>query len=164
MTKARTAPSSSRTLSAAKARKRLGSARDQFEFVPEELVAECLHLIQRYHAGKPFGSVADVIWRSDAHRLVKDHPALRILFEYACSTRGAKLARQRQEDIAALILAAEILVREFGGWSAQFPQAKQQADRLFTKLSIDRGWLIGIYGYPTLDFPDGIISQERLRS
>jgi hypothetical protein len=145
------APASSRTLSASKAQKRLAYATEQLKFVPDELIAACLVLIERYHAREPFVSAADVVWRSHAQELLRAHRALRTLFKQACRTRRAKPAKERQEQVAALILACEILVRDFGGWSAHFPEAKQKAKQLFAPVSKPRVLVINTYGYPIFD-------------
>jgi hypothetical protein len=144
-------PPSSRTLSAAKARERLADAREQFEFMPNELIVACRVLIQRYHARKPSVSPADVVWHSDTHDLLRHHRGLRTLFKQACNTRRAKLARERQEYVAALILACEILLRDSGMWSEQFPKAKQRAEQLFAAASKSGVSLIETYGYPISD-------------
>ena len=150
MKQARAAPLRAHKLNAAEGRQRLDRAREQLEFVPDELVVRCRQLIKQYHSRPASGAPADALWNSDSRRLVEDDPALRILFRHACNTRDAKLARERQEGVTALILAVEVLVKEFGRWSAQFPEAKHNAERLFANVSRKRGWLIDLYGYPTL--------------
>ena len=133
------------------ARKRVADAREQFEFVPSELVAACLLLIQRYHARPEAGTAADTVWKSDAREMLQHNAALGILFKYACGARGAKQARRQQEAFAALILAFETLVSDLGQWSGRFPEAKHKAEELVGKVPRRRRWLVDTYGYPLLD-------------
>lgn len=138
----------SRRLSGLEARKQLASARDQFEFLPAELIESCRLLIERYHASERCVSPADIVWRSDGQELLQHHCGLRTLFRHACRTRTARLAKERIEILAALILACETLVRGFGGWAVRFPEAKQQAEELFARGLKRQVWLIETYGHP----------------
>lgn len=149
--KTRAAPSSSRRVSVEREQKRLAQAIEQFKFVPDALIAACRVLIKRYHAREPCVSAADVVWRSDARELLQHHRGLRTLFRQACKTRRANSAKEQQQQVAALILACEILTRDVGGWSAQFPEAKQKAQQLSAAASEKREWLVETYGYPIFD-------------
>jgi len=143
---------SGRTLGASKTAAKITAAWSEFGFLPPELFSACRALVERYHARpQPCKSPAEIVWRSDAWALLRLHSGLRVLFVQACNTRKAKPAKERQENVAALILACEGLVRDFDGWGAQFPDAKLQAERLFAGVSRNRNWLMDTYGYPTLE-------------
>lgn len=147
----RVARASSRgALSVKKAAAQIAAAWDEFGFLPPELVSACGLLVQRYHAhqAQPGDSVVKTVWLSDADELLRHHRALKILFGRACRTRRVKPAKERQETVAALILACETLVQDEAGWGRRFPEAKQKAEQLLAKVSKRRAWLIDRYGYP----------------
>jgi hypothetical protein len=149
----RTARSPSGTLNAANAAANTTATSDEFGFLPPDLISPCRELVKRYHAGEPqpWKWPVEIFWRADACVLLRHHSGLRTLFEQASRTRRAKPAKERQWHVVALVLACEILVRDLGGWSAQFPDAKRRAEKLFAEVSTDRGWLVDTYGYPTYD-------------
>lgn len=147
------ARASSRTLGASKVAARIAGARAQFGFLPPELISACGLLVQHYHRyhQQPSCSAIELVWLSDAHELLRQHEALRTVFEHACRTRRAKPAKERQETVAALILACETLAQDEKGWGARYPEARRSAMQFFAKVSDSRPWLIETYGYPALE-------------
>jgi hypothetical protein len=137
-------------LSGSKAAAKVAAAWNEFAFLPPELFSACRVLVEHYHARQPASckSPVEVVWRSDASELLRLHGGMKMLFKQACRTRRAKPAKERQENVAALILACETLVRGLGGWGEQFPEAKQQAEKLLGAVSERWVWLIDTYGYP----------------
>lgn len=148
----RVAPASSRTLSASKAAAQVAAARDEFDFLPSELVCACGALIGRCHAqrAQPCNSPVEVVWSSDADELLRHQRALKTLFRHACRTRRAKRAKELQENVAALILACETLAQDEAGWGARYLKARASALQVFAKVSDRRPWLMETYGFPPL--------------
>jgi hypothetical protein len=142
----RTARAPSRTFN-------IGSAWDEFDFLPPELVSACGVLVKRYHAQQAqlCKWPVEIVWRTHADELLRQNRTLRALFVRACRTRRSKPAKERQQNIAALILACETLVWDESGWGARFPEAKQKAEQLFGKVSKRRAWLSETYGWPAMD-------------
>jgi hypothetical protein len=147
------ARASSRTLSASKAAAQVAVAWDEFRFLPPELVSACGVLVERYHARQehPCKGPVEVVWRSDADQLLRYSRALKTLFGLACKTRRAQPAKKLQHDVAALILAGEVLVQDDVGWGARYPKARENAQQIFAKVSVSRAWLMETYGCPVLE-------------
>jgi hypothetical protein len=149
----RNALASNRTLSASKAAAQIAAAWDEFGFLPPELVSACGVLVECYHVRQEHlckGPV-EVVWRSDADELLRYSRALKTLFGRACKTRGAQAAKKVQHNVAALILACEVLVQDEDGWAARYPKARESALQVFAKVSVSRAWLMETYGCPVLE-------------
>ncbi len=122
----------------------------KFSFVPEELVVKCDSLIESYHAMYGYFCLADMLWRADAREFIDRHDELRQAFKDAARKRNAMRANNSLQAIATLIVALEVLVRDFAGWGTQFPDAQQEAKKLLDASPVaPRLWLLNEYLYPT---------------
>ena len=63
---------------------------------------------------------------------------------------AAKRANSSLQAVATLIVALEVLVRDFAGWGTQFPDAQREAKKLLDASPLrPRVWLINEYLYRT---------------
>ncbi|MBV8836410.1 MAG: hypothetical protein JO000_07725 [Alphaproteobacteria bacterium] len=104
--------------------------RGNFDFVPKELAEKCRQLVDGYHALHGYTCLPDMLWQCSARNLIEDDRELRALFRHAVKQRGARQANDGFAQVATTICALEILVRDFAGWGARFPAARQAAERL----------------------------------
>lgn len=110
--------------------KTLHWAEGKFSFVPEELAVKCDSLIESYHAMYGYFCLADMLWHSDAREFINRHEELQRIIKDASKNRSAKRTNNSLQAVAALIVALELLVRDFAGWGTQFPDAQQEAKKL----------------------------------
>jgi hypothetical protein len=120
-----------------------------FRFVPHELADRCHKLIDSYHELYGYVGLADMLWLSDARDVVQRHRALTQMFKTASKSRGARRANHSLLLIAAIIMALEVLARDFAGWGKRFPAAKREAETMLGDTSRQsRTWLMDLYLYP----------------
>ena len=128
--------------------KALRLAEGKFSFVPEELAVKCDSLIESYHAVYGHFCLADMLWRTHAREFIDRHEELRQVFKDAAKKRSAKRANNSLQAVAALIVALEVLVRDFADWGTQFPDAQQEAKKLLNASPFEpRVWLMNEYLY-----------------
>ncbi len=119
-----------------------------FRFVPDELATKCRQLIERYHAVHGYSCLSDILWQSDARAFIHVGKPFGRIFNKACKLRNPKRANELLVSIAVIILALEVLVRDFSGWGNQFPDAKQRAKlMLAAHIPRPRLWLMDTYVY-----------------
>src|ERR1700748_430013 len=99
-------------------------------FLPQALIGQCRSLIESYHEVHGYTCLPDVLWKSRLGPLIESHPEFRQLLRKASTTRSAKKSNQGFVRIATAILALEILVTSFAGWSAIYPEAAAQAQTI----------------------------------
>lgn len=117
-----------------------------FAFVPRELAAQCRSLIERYHRVHGCTCLPDMLWHADSRGLIQSHKELKGIFKKASMARGVKRANSSLLSIATVIVALEALVRNFAGWGAQFPDARQKAEKLLGEAAPGRRvWLMDAY-------------------
>jgi len=122
-----------------------------FRFVPNELTGKCRTLIESYHAAHGYSCLPDVLWQSNARDLIRRHRQLGKIFKSASKVRSAKHANDSLLSIATAVVSLEVLARDFVGWGKQFPDAKQEAERLLgTFQHAQRIWLMDTYVRPPL--------------
>lgn len=132
------------------ASKALYRSESEFSFVPEALGVQSSRLIQTYHAKYGYSYLADMLWHSDARDFIKKHTKLRQMFNDASRTRSAQRANNWLQALAALIVALEVLARDFAGWGTQFPDARQKAKKLLdASAATPRMWLMNEYVHGT---------------
>jgi hypothetical protein len=125
---------------------------EDFRFLPLELSAKCLAVVQKYHAVHGYSCLPDILWRSAIRELIENHNVLRQKFIRACKKKSAKQAYESMQGIAATMLALEILVHDFAGWGRDFPDARQQAEKLLGVAPFRyRTWLLDSYIYDSFD-------------
>jgi hypothetical protein len=123
-----------------------------FGFLPLELSARCLAVVEKYHDLHGYSCLPDMLWRSEMRKLIETHNELRQKFKRACKKRSAKQAYDSMKGIAATMLALEILVHDFAGWGKSFPDEKQVAEKLLPDSSFRRHiWLLDSYVYESSD-------------
>jgi len=126
-------------------------------FVPRELAAKCRKLIESYHAMHGYGRLADMLWDSDARDVIECHRDLALVFKSACKSRCARRTNDSLVLVATVILAVEVLARDFAGWGKRFPTAKRQAEAMLMDLPIrERNWFMDKYLYPSLSLHRGL--------
>jgi hypothetical protein len=131
-----------------RAPKALYRSESEFSFVPEALALKSGNLIQRYHAKYGYSCLADMLWHSDARDFIEKHTELRQVFNDASRTRSAQRANNSLQALAALIVALEVLARDFAGWGTRFPDAQQKAKKLLDASAVTpRMWLMNEYVY-----------------
>lgn len=127
----------------------LGSIRT-FRFVPRELAIKCRKLIDSYHAIYGYVDLPDMFWLSGARDLIECQHELAQIFRKASKSRGAKRANDAFLLVATVIVATEVLARDFAGWGKRFPAAKHAADKILGDPPQQRVWLMDLYLYPPL--------------
>jgi hypothetical protein len=122
-----------------------------FRFLPDELTINCRSLIESFHAIYGYVSLPDMLWLSDARDVIACHSDLTQMFKKASRSREAKRANDSFLFIATVIVALEVLARDFAGWGTRFPRAKRGAERILSDVPLPRRtWLIDLYLYPPL--------------
>jgi hypothetical protein len=122
-----------------------------FQFVPRELAAKCRRLVDSYHGIYGHAGLPDMLWLSGARDIIECHGDLERIFKKASKLRGAKRANELFQLIATVIVALEVLARDYAGWGKRFPTRKKEAEKLLGELpSGRRVWLMDLYLYPSL--------------
>jgi hypothetical protein len=122
-----------------------------FQFLPKELIGKCRRLIESYHAMYGYVGLPDMLWLSDARDVIECHHELMQIFKKASKARGAKRANDSFVLVATVIVAVEVLARDYIGWGKRFPAAKREAEKLIGDISVrPRTWLMDLYLYPPL--------------
>jgi hypothetical protein len=127
------------------------SASSNFRFIPSELAVKCKTLIESYHEMHGYGPLPDMLWHSNARDVIECHRELMDIFQSASRSRCAKRANSSMLLVATVIVAVEVLARDFAGWGKRFPAARREAEGVlidFTRRT--RGWFMDQYLYPTL--------------
>jgi hypothetical protein len=124
----------------------------KFSFVPDDLRERCRTLVKNYHTRYGHLCLPDMLWNSDARLLINSEKTLKEIFKYATHTRSSKKANDSLQIIATIVVAVEVLARDFAGWGTQFPNAKRQAEKLLGDIPLlPRVWLMDKYGYLSSD-------------
>jgi hypothetical protein len=122
-----------------------------FRFLPKELIVKCRKLIASYHGMYGYVGLPDMLWLSDARDVIECHHELMQMFKRASKARGAKRANESFLLIATVIVAVEVLARDYVDWGKRFPAAKREAEKLLGDVSTrPRTWLMDLYLYPPL--------------
>jgi hypothetical protein len=122
-----------------------------FQFLPKELTVKCRKLIESYHAMYGCVGLPDMLWLSDARDVIECHSELTQIFKKASKARGAKRANDTFLLVVTLIMAVEVLARDYIGWGKRFPAAQREAEKLLGDFSTrPRTWLMDLYLYPPL--------------
>ena len=117
----------------------------------EELTVKCRKLIESYHAMYGYVGLPDMLWLSDARDVIECHRELTQIFKKASKARGAKRANDTFLLVVTLIVAVEVLARDYIGWGKRFPAAQREAEKLLGDFSTrPRTWLMDLYLYPPL--------------
>lgn len=123
-----------------------------FRFVPRELAAKSRKLVESYHAMHGYGRLPDMLWHSHGRDIIECNRELTRIFKTASRSRCAKRADELFLAIATVIVAVEILARDFAGWGKRFPAAKREAEELLIDFpQRQRVWFMDKYLYPSLD-------------
>src|SRR5580698_8451027 len=118
-------------------------------FLPSHLTGQCRSLIESYHEVHGYTCLPDVLWKSRLGPLIESHPEFRQLLRKASTTRSAKKSNQGFVRITTAILALEILVTSFAGWSAIYPEAAARAGMILKHGTHSRQMpLMEFYLYP----------------
>jgi hypothetical protein len=134
----------------------LGTSPD-FRFVPRELATKCRRLCESFHAMHGYGCLPDMLWHSDARDVIESHRDLNRIFKSAAKTRCAKRANDLLLLIATVMVATEVLARDFAGWGKRFPAAKREAEAVLIDFGArPRKWFMDQYLYPALDVHRGL--------
>jgi hypothetical protein len=121
------------------------------QFLPKELTGKCRRLIESYHAMYGYAGLADMLWLSDARDVIECHHELMQIFKRASKAPGAKRADDSFVLVATVIVAVEVLARDYIGWGKRFPAAKREAEKLIGDVpGRPRTWLMDLYLYPPL--------------
>ena len=130
----------------------IANALMKFSFVPDDLRERCGTFVKNYHTRNGHFCLPDMLWNSNARSLIHNQKALEELFKYAAHTRSSKKANDSLQIIATVVVALEVLARDFAGWGTQFPDAKRQAEELLDDITLrPRVWLTDKYAYPSSD-------------
>jgi hypothetical protein len=122
-----------------------------FQFLPKELTGKCRRLIESYHAMYGYVGLPDMLWLSDARDVIECHRELMQIFKKASKARAAKRANDSFLLVATVIVAVEVLARDYVDWGKRFPAAKREAEKLIGDVSgRPRTWLMDLYLYPPL--------------
>jgi len=122
-----------------------------FQFLPKELTLKCRKLIESYHAIYGYVGLPDMLWLSDARDIIECHHELTQIFKKASKARAAKRANDSFLLVATLVVAIEVLARDYIDWGKRFPVAQREAEKLVGDFSTrPRTWLMDLYLYPPL--------------
>jgi hypothetical protein len=99
-------------------------------FVPQELIAQCRSLIERYHNIHGYSRLPDLLWHADSREMIRSHKELKRIFKKASQARYMRQANNSLLLVASVVMAVEALVRNFAAWGTQFPAARLQAEKL----------------------------------
>jgi hypothetical protein len=119
-----------------------------FDFLPKELTAKCLALVESYHSMHGYVGLPDMLWLSDARDVIECDRELTEIFQKAAKSRGAKRANDSFLLIATVIVSLEVLARDFADWGKRFPKAKREAEKLLGDFPRRRRCLMDFYLYP----------------
>lgn len=126
-------------------------ANADFRFVPRELAIKCRSLCESFHAMHGYQCLPDMLWQSDARDIVESHSDLNRIFKSAAKTRCAKRANDLLLLIATVVVATEVLARDFGGWGRRFPAAKREAEAMLIDSDLRPvKWFMDRYLYPSI--------------
>ncbi len=115
-------------------------------FLPEELVTKCTLSIKRYHARRGYFCLPDLLWRTNSRVVIESDKQLGQSFRKSVRRKSVKRVNDALLSIASRIVAAEVLVRDVGGWGKRFPKEKEKAERLLAAYATLRdGWLMDFY-------------------
>ena len=129
------------------------------QFVPRDLAFKCRKLVETYHDIYGCAGLPDMLWLSGGRDVIECHSALTRIFTKASKSRGAKRANDTFMLIATVIVALEVLARDYAGWGRRFPAAKREAENLLGDLPPgQRVWLMDWYLYPSLGVRPGFAS------
>jgi hypothetical protein len=92
-------------------------------FLPSSLISQCQSLIGSYHELHGYACLPDILWKSRLGPFIETHQEFRHLLKKASTSRSAKKSNEAFAQIAATILALEILASSFAGWTAIYPEA-----------------------------------------
>jgi hypothetical protein len=122
------------------------------QFVPDELLTKCRRLIKRYHTTYGYSRLPDILWQSDVRAFIQAYKPLARSFNKGTKLRSAKRTNDVLVSVATSILALEVLARNFIGWGNKFPEAKQEAEQLFTAhIARSRACLLDTYVFRGFD-------------
>jgi hypothetical protein len=134
-----------------------------FRFVPRELAIKCRTLCESFHAMHGYGCLPDMLWHSDARDVIECHRDLHQIFKSAAKTRCAKRANELLLLVATVIVALEVLARDYGGWGKRFPAAKREAEAMLVDFPLRScNWFMDRYLYPSIGLSrdlSGILSR-----
>ncbi len=134
-----------------------------FRFLPRELSIKCRTLCESYHAMHGYGSLPDMLWHSDARDIIECHRDLNRIFKSAAKTRCARRSNELLLLIATVIVALEVLARDYSGWGKRFPVAKREAEAMLVDFRLrSYNWFMDLYLYPSLSLNrdlGGILSR-----
>jgi hypothetical protein len=119
------------------------------KFIPKALAEKCRQLIESCHAIPHYPSLPDMLWHGLTRDFIECDRTLLKIFKKASISRSAKKANQAFTLIATVVLALEILARDYAGWGTRFPSAKRKADALISEFRpSSQSWLIDVYLFP----------------
>jgi hypothetical protein len=122
-----------------------------FDFLPENLVRQCLDLVEKCHAVQGYRCLPDMLWRSGLGPMIEHNRSFKKLLDKASRSRSAKIANENFVRITTTILALEILASSFVGWSSLFPEAANKARDFLKRNSVGRHTpLMDRYVYPPM--------------
>ena len=92
-----------------------------------------------------------MLWHSSGRDIIECNPELALVFKGACKTRRAKQANESYVLLATIVLAIEVLARDFAGWGKRFPSARRDAEAFLADFpQREHGWFMDQYLYPSL--------------
>lgn len=134
-----------------------------FCFLPRELAIKCRTLCESYHAMHGYACLPDMLWHSDARDIIECHRDLNRIFKSATRTRCAKRSNELLLLLATVIVALEVLARDYSGWGKRFPTAKREAEAMLIDFPLRScNWFMDQYLYPSLGLNrdlSGILSR-----
>jgi hypothetical protein len=131
----------------------------ELQFLPRDLALKCRKLVESYHDIYGCAALPDMLWLSGARDVIECHRDLTRIFTKASKSRGAKRANDTFLLIATIVVALEVLARDYAGWGKRFPTAKREAEKLLGDLPVgQRVWLMDQYLYPSFGVRRGFAS------
>ena len=107
-----------------------------FQLLPRELAAKCCRLVDSYHGIYGHAGLSDMSWLSGARDIIECHGDFEQIFKKASKLRGAKRANESFQLIATVIVALEVLARDYAGWGEQSPTGKKEAEKLLGRITV----------------------------
>ena len=138
---------------------------DELAFIPPRLLEQCVTIVQSYQVRNKDQSLPDMLWKARLGGLIETQTRLSRITREAAHSRSARLANDGFVQVAALILALEVLASDYVKWGTVYSEAQRLAETLLRRAPGGRPWLIYQYIYSSSNaslgqpMPD-MISQE----
>jgi hypothetical protein len=120
---------------------------DEFDWIPETLIGNCIVWVKQFHEKHGWGAVHQLLWNKDTMALIAIHKGTREMLRGATKSWRPSKRREYCTYSLSLQLAIECLGCDFVGWGAAYPEAACRAGKLLDDCFIhhSRTRLLDVY-------------------